>query len=152
MIIDTAAGALEDASEALVLADFAVLVVRPTLLDLSALARTMTLVRGLRRPSSVVMNQAAPTRGGVDSPPVTRALRALAYMRVPFAPTIVRARTIYQTALETGRSAEEMSDTAAAKEIAALWEHIHLQTEAGADHAEALPALERLVSRPAGGD
>jgi chromosome partitioning protein len=152
MIIDTAAGALEDASEALVLADFAVLVVRPTLLDLSALARTMTLVRGLRRPASVVMNQAAPTRGGVESPPVTRALKALAYMRVPLAPTIVRARTIYQTALETGRSAEEMSDSAAAKEIAALWEHIHLEAEAGSDHAEALPALERLVSRPAGGD
>jgi chromosome partitioning protein len=151
MIIDTAAGVLEDASEAVVLADFAVLVVRPTLLDLSALARTMTLVRGLRRRSTVVMNQAAPPRGGVESPPVTRALKALAYMRAPLAPMIVRARTIYQTALETGRSAEEMSDAAAAKEIAALWEHIHRHTEAGPDGAQALPALERLMSRPVGG-
>jgi chromosome partitioning protein len=150
LIIDTAAGALEDASEAIVLADFAVLVVRPTLLDISALARTMTLVRRLGRPSAVVVNQAGSARGGVESPPVTRALRALAYMRAPVAPTIVRARTVYQTALETGRSAEEMSDAAAAKEIAALWEYVELRTEADPDDPEepdVLPALENLLSR-----
>ncbi len=39
MVIDTAAGALEDVSEAIVLADLAVMVVRPTLLDIAALAR-----------------------------------------------------------------------------------------------------------------
>jgi chromosome partitioning protein len=149
LIIDTAAGALEDASEAIVLADFAVLVVRPTLLDISALARTMTLVRRLRRPSAVVVNQAAPARGGVETPQVTRALRALAYMRAPLAPTIVRARTIYQTALETGRSAEEMSDPAAAREIAALWEHIDLRAEVDTDDEDA-PASDGLVAHSAG--
>jgi len=41
LIVDTPAGALEDVSEAVVLADFAVLVVRPTLIDLSGLARTL---------------------------------------------------------------------------------------------------------------
>jgi chromosome partitioning protein len=124
LIIDTAAGALEDASEAIVLADLVVMVVRPTLLDISALARTLTMVRRLRKPSTVIVNQAAPQRGGAESPLVKRALRALDFMRAPVAPTIVRARSIYQTALETGRSAEEMGDPAAAKEIAALWEFI----------------------------
>ena len=124
LIIDTAAGALEDASEAIVLADLVVMVVRPTLLDISALARTLTMVRRLRKPSTVVVNQAAPQRGGLESPLVKRALRALEFMRAPVAPTIVRARSIYQTSLETGRSAEEMGDPAAAKEIAALWEFI----------------------------
>jgi chromosome partitioning protein len=149
LIIDTAAGALEDASEAIVLADFAVLVVRPTLLDISALARTMTLVRRLGTPSTVVVNQAAPARGGVESPQVSRALKALAYMRASVAPAIIRSRAIYQTALETGRSAEEMSDPAAAKEIAALWEYIDLRTEADPEDSDLLPALERLVSQGA---
>jgi chromosome partitioning protein len=152
LIIDTAAGALEDASEAIVLADFAVLVVRPTLLDISALARTMTLVRRLQTPFAVVVNQAPPARGGVEPPHLARALKALAYMRAAVAPTIVRARTMYQTALESGRSAEEMSDAAAAKEIASLWEYIDLRTEIDPDDAEeVMSTLESLAARGAGG-
>ncbi len=37
------------------------------------------------------------------------------------APVIVRNRAIYQTALETGRSAEEAGDVVAARDIADLW-------------------------------
>jgi chromosome partitioning protein len=55
---------------------------------------------------------------------VKRALRGLEYMQAPLAPVIVRSRSIYQTALETGRSVEESSDAAAAEEIAALWNFI----------------------------
>jgi chromosome partitioning protein len=121
MIVDTPAGAVEDVSEAIVLADFAVMVVRPTLLDIAALARTLSIVRRLKKPSTVVLSQAPVAREGVEAPVVKRALRALEYMRLPVAPVIVRSRSIYQTALETGRSAEEMPDPAAAAEIAALW-------------------------------
>ncbi len=146
LIIDTAAGALEDASEAVVLADLAVLVVRPTLLDLSALARTMTLVRRLQKPSVVVVNQAAAARGGEESPLVKRALKALGYMRAPVSPVIVRSRSIYQISLETGRSAEEMSDPAAAKEIAALWDFIDAGLVPEPDDDEALPALQEIAA------
>jgi chromosome partitioning protein len=147
LVFDTAAGALEDASEALVLADFALLVVRPTLLDLHALARTMTLVTRLKKPFTVVVNQAPPAREGVESSHVIRALKALAYMRASVCPTIVHARTIYQTALETGRSVEEMSDAAAAEEIAALWDYIDLRTEFDPDEP-ALAALEEAIGPP----
>jgi chromosome partitioning protein len=128
LIVDTPAGALEDVSEAVVLADFAVLVVRPTLIDLSGLARTLTLVRRLRKPSVVVVNQAPFPREGAEPPLVKRALRGLEYMQAPVAPVIVRARSIYQTALETGRSVEESSDAAAAAEIAALWEFVEAES------------------------
>lgn len=121
LIVDTAAGAVEDVSEAIVLADLSILVVRPTLLDLSGLARTLRIVRRLGKPNIVVMNQAPTAREGIEAPLVKRALRGLDYMKAPVAPTIVRARSIYQTALETGRSAEEMSDPIAAQEIADLW-------------------------------
>jgi chromosome partitioning protein len=127
LIIDTPAGVLEDVSEAVVLADFAVLVVRPTLIDLSGLARTLTLVRRLGKPSSVVVNQAPFARESVEPPLVKRALRGLEYMRAPVAPVILRARSIYQTALETGRSVEESSDGAAAGEVAALWAFVEAE-------------------------
>ena len=135
MIIDTPAGAVEDVSEAVVLADLAVLVVRPTLLDLSGLAPSLSLVRQMNKPSLVVMNQAPPAREEIESPLVRRALRALDYMCAPVAPAILRTRTIFQTALETGRSAEEMSDTAAAGEIAALWGFVEAALEAPAELA-----------------
>jgi chromosome partitioning protein len=124
MLVDTAAGAVEDVSEAIVLADAAVMVVRPTLLDIAALARTLAIVRRLRKPSTVVVNQAPVSREGIEAPLVKRALQALEYMRLPVAPVILRSRAIYQTAVETGRSAEEMGDRAAATEIAALWDYI----------------------------
>ncbi len=124
VVIDTAAGALEDVSEALVLADYSVLVVRPTLLDLAGLARTVVLVRKLKKPCAVVMNQAPVPREGSEAPVVRRFLRGLEYMRVPVIPVVVRARTVYQTALETGRSAEESADEAAKAEITALWDFV----------------------------
>jgi len=124
MIIDTAAGAVEDVSEAMVLADFCVLVVRPTLLDIAGLVRSFSLVKKLGRPCAVVLNQAPVAREAVEAPLVKRALRGLDYMRAPTAPVILRNRAIYQTALERGRSAEEANDLAAAKEIAALWDYL----------------------------
>ena len=134
LLVDTAAGAVEDVSEAIVLADAAVMVVRPTLLDIAALARTLAIVRRLRKPSTVVVNQAPVAREGVEAPVVKRALRALEYMRLPIAPVILRSRSVYQTAVETGRSAEEMADQAAASEVAALWDYI--------DQALLAPAAE----------
>ena len=56
-------------------------------------------------------------------------------MQAPLAPVIVRSRSIYQTGLETGRSAEESSDAAAAKEIAALWAFIEAELMATAAEA-----------------
>ena len=130
MIIDTAAGAVEDVGEALVLADFAVMVVRPTLLDLAGLARTIAIVRRLAKPYTVVLNQAPIAREGVEPPVVKRAIKGLEYMQVPLAPVILRSRAIYQTALETGRSAEEMADATAAAEIAELWDFVDASLDA----------------------
>lgn len=124
LIIDTAAGSLEEASEAVVVADLVVMVVRPTLIDISGLARSLLLVRKLGKPSTVVVNQAPVARENVEAPLVKRAMRGLDYMQAPVAPVILRSRSIYQTALERGRSAEEMTDRAAAREIADLWTFI----------------------------
>lgn len=134
-IIDTAAGAVEDVSEAIVLADLAIMVVRPTLMDLAGLARTLSIVRRLGKPQLAVLNQAPIAREGIEPPLVKRALRGLEYMKVPVAPTIMRNRAVYQTALETGRSAEETPDLAAAREVAALWNYVDAMMEAATEDA-----------------
>jgi chromosome partitioning protein len=121
MVIDTAAGAVEDVGQAIVLADLSLLVVRPTLLDIAAAVRTVDIIQRVRKPAMLVVNQAPASRDGIEPPTVKRALRALAFMRLPVAPTLIRSRAIYQSALETGRSAEECFDTSAAREIADLW-------------------------------
>ena len=132
LLIDTAAGAVEDVGEALVLSDLAVLAARPTLLDIAGLGPSLSLVRKLGKPCVVVMNQAPAPREGVESPLVKRMLRAFDYMQAPLAPVILRNRTVYQTALETGRSAEEMGDGAAAAEIATLWDYVWVRAESAA--------------------
>ncbi|MBT9473739.1 MAG: AAA family ATPase [Pseudomonadota bacterium] len=135
LIIDTPAGAVEAVSEAIVIADFALLVVRPTLIDLSGLARTLMLVRKLGKACAVVVNQAPVARENVEAPLVKRALKGLDYMQAPLAPVILRSRSIYQTALERGRSAEEMTDRAAAREIAALCDFVQARMAAKPDEA-----------------
>lgn len=124
MVIDTAAGAVEDVANAIVLADLSLLVLRPTFLDLAAAVHTVETVRRLRKPAMIVMNQAPPPRGGVEAPAVKRALKALALMRLPVVPAILRSRAIYQTILESGRSAEEGEDPSAAQEASELWAFI----------------------------
>ena len=138
LVIDTAAGAVEDLGEAIVLADLVVMVVRPTLLAIAGLARTLSIVRRLGKPSTVVVNQAPTAREGAEAPVVRRALRALEYMQAPLAPAILRSRTIYQVALERGRSVEETSDKSAAREVAALWDFVEAQLAQG--RAAAAPA------------
>lgn len=136
LVVDTAAGAVEDAGQAIVLADLALLVVRPTLLDIAAMVRTLDVVRRLGKPFLVVVNQAPVARGGVEPPGVRRALRALEFMRLPVAPMLMRTRAAYQTAVETGRSVEEIADSVAAEEFAQLW----AQIEARAFTERAAPA------------
>jgi chromosome partitioning protein len=74
LIVDTPAGAVEEVTEAIVLADYVVLVVRPTLLDIAGLVRSFRIVQRLARPCVVVVNQAPVPRESVEAPLVRRAL------------------------------------------------------------------------------
>lgn len=124
MVIDTPAGVAEEQASAIVLSDLCLLVVRPAFLDLAAAIESVNIVRRLKKPLLLVVNQAPAAREGVESPAVRRALRALAVLSQPIAPTLIRSRMVYQRALETGRSAEEAGDPAAVLEIAELWAYI----------------------------
>jgi len=121
LIIDTPAVLEDETAKAVVLSDLSLLVVRPTFLDLSAAVRTSSIIRQLRRPGLVVLNQAPTPREAIEPPIVRRAIEALDLLRLPIAPVVIRARAAYQTVMEQGRSAEELAaETIAAQEMREL--------------------------------
>ena len=122
MVVDTPAVVEEEIAHAIVAADLCLLVIRPTFLDLAAAIQTAEIVRRLRKPGLVVLNQAPSPRAGVEAPSVKRSLEALKLLRLPVVPTVLRARMAYQSAFETGRSTEEVDALGeAGREIADLW-------------------------------
>jgi chromosome partitioning protein len=125
MFIDTPAGTEEGMSTALVLSDLALLVIRPTFLDLAAAAQTADVLKKLRKPGLVVLNQAPVARDGQEPPAVRKAKEALRLMRLPVVPVILRARASYQNTIESGRSAVEIaSGGPGARELAEIWAYI----------------------------
>ena len=125
LVIDTPAVLEEEVAQAVVLCDLALLVVRPTFLDLAAAVRTSDIIRRLMKPGMVALNQAPVGRGAAEAPAVSRATEALRLLRLPVAPTVIRARAAYQTVVETGRSAEELpGEPPAALEMKAFCDFI----------------------------
>jgi chromosome partitioning protein len=123
--IDTPAASEGEIAHAIALSHLSLLIVRPTFLDIAASVQTAQILRSLRKPGLILLNQAPVTRGGVEPPAVKRALEALQLMRLPVVPTILRSRVVYQTALASGRSAEELEPhSPAAREMAACWKFI----------------------------
>jgi chromosome partitioning protein len=122
VLIDTPAGTEEGMSTALVLSDLALLVVRPTFLDLAAAVHTADILKRLRKPTLVVLNQAPVARDGREPPAVRKAKEALRLMRLPVVPTILRARASYQQTIEEGRSAVETApESGGAAELGQIW-------------------------------
>jgi chromosome partitioning protein len=125
MLIDTPAGAEEGMSNAVVLADLALLIIRPTFLDLAAAVHTADVLKKLRKPSLVILNQAPAPRDGVEPPAVRKAKEVLRLMRLPVVPAILRTRASYQSTVESGASAVEVAAGGpGARELAEIWQFI----------------------------
>ena len=124
MVIDTPAVVVEDILNAVVLADFCLLIVRPSYFDLVAAVQTLQIVRPLRKPVMALLCQAPAARNGIEPAAVRKAVQSLGAMRLLVVPAIIRARGIYQVAMERGLSAEETEDAAAAHEVADLWSYV----------------------------
>jgi chromosome partitioning protein len=128
LVIDTPAANEAETAYAVTAADLALMVVRPTFLDIAAAAHTSQVIRQLRKPGLMVLNQAQAPRGAVEPPTVKRALEALELLRLPLAPVILRARAAFQTTLDSGRSPEEVDSQApAGRETAQLCDYVHAE-------------------------
>ena len=123
-VIDTPAGAEDAIGHAIAMAQVSVLVVRPTFLDLAATLQTAQILRRLRRPGLILLNQAPVGRSGIEAPAVKRALDALRLMQLPVLPVILRGRAAYQTSLALGCSVEELGGGPAVEEVAQLWGYL----------------------------
>jgi chromosome partitioning protein len=125
MMVDTPAASEGEIAHAIALAQLSVLVIRPTFLDIAASIQTAQILRGLRKPGLILLNQAPVPREGIEPPAVKKAVEALRLMRLPVIPVVLRSRAVYQTALASGQSAEELTAAGpAGEEIAAAWSFI----------------------------
>ena len=130
LIIDTPCDPEQEVGAAIAVADLVLVAVRPTFLDIAAAVRTIDTARRLGRPARIVLNQAFSPRAGQEPPSVLKALEALRFSGLPVCPVVIRSRAVMQTALASGRSAEEFGPSPAERDIAALWRSV---TEAAAE-------------------
>jgi chromosome partitioning protein len=131
-VIDTPANAKDSIANCLLISDLALIVARPSYLDLEGAAQTYSLARQLNRRALGVISQANAGRLGRESLIVERAQRAMRAAGLNCAQTVIHNRLAYQHALATGKSVEEQilqgrELNAAAQEIAALYDEICLQ-------------------------
>jgi chromosome partitioning protein len=122
MIIDTSPSASEDLAEAVRCADFCLMVLRPSFLDVRAIRETAELVARFGKAGAFVINQAPPRRAGKEMACVGDTVAQLSGLGRPIMPIGLRARIAYQSAVAEGRSVQETApQSAAALEIGGLW-------------------------------
>ena len=125
MIIDTSPSASEDLADAVRCADFCLMVLRPSFLDVRAIRETAELVSRFGKPGAFVMNQAPPRRNGREMACVGDTVAQLVALGRPIMPIGLRARIAYQSAVAEGRSVQETNPaSAAALEIGGLWREV----------------------------
>jgi len=125
MIVDVPGGHADNLVLAAAASDLAVIVSRPTYIDLCATAYSCQAVRQLGKPGLVVLNQAALPRCGREHPSVAKARRAIEVLGTPVSPAILRSRSAYQHSAELGLGVGEIdADSAAGREISSLCEDV----------------------------
>ena len=122
MIIDTSPTASEELADAVRCADFCLIVLRPSFLDVRAVAETAELVARFGKSGAFVINQAPPRRSNKEMACVGDTVRQLSAMGIPVMPIGLRSRIAYQQSIGEGQTVLESSpSSAAAKEIGGLW-------------------------------
>ncbi|MBX3480670.1 MAG: AAA family ATPase [Caulobacter sp.] len=122
LLIDTSPSANEDLADAVRCADYCLMVLRPSFLDVRAVRDTAEMVSRFGKPGAFVINQAPPRRNGKEMACVGEAVAQLAGLGHPVLSIGLRSRVAYQQAVAEGLSVQETAPaSAAASEIGALW-------------------------------
>ncbi|RYF92484.1 MAG: ParA family protein [Caulobacteraceae bacterium] len=134
MIIDTSPSAGEDLADAVRCADYCLMVLRPSFLDVRAIRETAELVARFGKRGAFVINQAPPRRAGREMVCVGDTVAQLSNLGRPVTPIGLRARIAYQSAVAAGRSVQEIAPhSAAALEVGGLWREVEAQLWPTAD-------------------
>jgi len=125
LVIDTRSSSLEDSIDAAKAADLTLVVVRPTAVDLRAIAMTVKALRPLGLPAAFVLNQAPVQRAQQEPAIVAEAIDLLLDYGLPIVPVGLRQRQIYQTSFARGLAVQEMDASCrAAEEMDELWRYV----------------------------
>ena len=119
-------------------ADFVLLPMRPTPIDLTVTKRWIEILRSAAIPCGVLINGAPARRLGEDAPSVREARAALRDIRAPLWQSQITYRLIIPTVAIGGRGVCECDPNGpAALEYRALWRAIerHLNTDRRINHA-----------------
>ena len=138
LVIDTRAATEADALAAARVADLCLIVVRPTPIDIKAIAHTVALLKPLRRPCALVVNQAPSQRVGREPAIVDEAVELLVSYGLPISPAGLRSRQVFQAAFSRGLIPVEIEgDSRASQEVLRLWDFTasRLWTEAARTQA-----------------
>jgi chromosome partitioning protein len=125
MIIDTSPTASEELADAVRCADFCLMVLRPSFLDVRAIRETAELVARFGKSGAFVINQAPPRRSGKEMACVGDTVRQLTALGRPVMPIGLRSRIAYQQAIGEGQTVLETApSSSAAQEIGGLWKAV----------------------------
>jgi chromosome partitioning protein len=150
MILDTPASGEAETLQALRLADLCLLVSRPNFFDVSAIGRSIELLRQFERPGLIVLNQAPPRRLGHETDAVQRAAASLAKTGLPLARIGLRHRAVFPASAARGLAVREVDpDSPAAREVEGVWDqlrHMLQAAHAGAPPVGVLAAAAQIQS------
>jgi chromosome partitioning protein len=106
-------------------ADLSLIPVRPSVLDLRAIAATVDVVRATQRAGAIAINAAPPPRAFGAHPVVSEARKGLQAYGLPLAPTVICQRASLAYALIDGSAVTEFEPAGrAAAEMRQLWKFV----------------------------
>jgi chromosome partitioning protein len=125
-VIDTPPAVTFDTARTAAMADLALIPLRPSVLDIYAVASTADVVKASKKPGLLVLNACLPsTRGNQEASSTIEARKALTGAALPLATASITQRIDYTRALNGGEAVSEFAPASkAAQEMQMLWQEV----------------------------
>lgn len=124
-VVDTPPAVTFDTAKVAGVADLALIPLRPSVLDIYAVASTADVVRATKTPGLLVLNACPAPRGPHEASTTLEARKALTNVNVPLASTSLAQRIDYTRALNGGEAVTEFAPASkAAQEMHQLWQEV----------------------------
>ncbi len=124
-VLDTPPAVTFDTAKTAGIADLVLIPLRPSVLDIYAVASTADVVRATKTPGLLVLNACPAPRGTQEASTTLEARKALAGVNVPVASTSLAQRIDYTRALNGGEAVTEFAPASkASQEMHELWDEV----------------------------
>lgn len=124
-VVDTPPAVTFDTAKTAGVADLVLIPLRPSVLDIYAVASTADVVRATKTPGLLILNACPAQRGTQEASTTLEARKALAGVNVPVASTSLAQRIDYTRALNGGEAVTEFAPASkASQEMHELWREV----------------------------